>query len=110
MSLYLVIVDDNLNWCGVVERKPLGFWEEYLDPEGGVCVPSVSGELVCRKGRTLFNFMNGCCHWGPSYLFDVSVWDWRAEWKETSVAWYFSEWYKSELVRMRIEKMEELGI
>ena len=88
MDLYLVITDGDYNWIGVVEKKPDSYWVDYKIGFG------YNPNNAPNWGeRTLYSY-EGSLHRGPSYLFDMDVFDWRRDWSKTSLASDFSIWYK----------------
>jgi hypothetical protein len=88
MDLYLVITDGDYNWIGVVEKKPDNYWVDYeiglgYNPNG----------VLSWNERTLYRY-DGCLHRGPSYLYDMDVFDWRMDYPKTSLNSDFSIWYR----------------
>ena len=57
MDLYLVITGDHLNWIDIVEKKSSEYYDVYIK----------------EYKWPNFDWEEGVCHNGNSYVFDVDV-------------------------------------
>jgi hypothetical protein len=94
MNLFLVLTDDNYSWIGEVYPMPNNYWEQYRLGLGH----NPKNDPYWYK-RKLYEWKvgsrDGVMHRGPSYLFDVDVWNWKNNFEETTFIYYeFSRWYK----------------
>jgi hypothetical protein len=89
MELYLVYTDDNYSWIDKVDPMPNEYWEQYKIGLGY----NPLGKPDWNE-RKLYTTSYGVIHRGPSYLFDVDIWNWKGDYPENSLSHKFSKWYK----------------